>query len=91
MPQERLAHFLIQDKIGQGGMGVVYRGLDTLLQRRAALKVLPAGAPADPRRRRRFLEEARAAASRSHANVARIYEVGEPESGSCGRDKLPRT
>lgn len=75
----RLSSFLIEAKLGQGGMGLVYRALDERLHRAVALKVLPEDYASDPDRKRRFLREARAAAAVTHPNVATIYEVGEVE------------
>jgi predicted ATPase/class 3 adenylate cyclase/tRNA A-37 threonylcarbamoyl transferase component Bud32 len=73
----RIAHFRLIDIIGSGGMGVVYRADDENLQRRVAIKLLRAKRFAEAEARARFLDEARAAAAVSHANVAAIYEVGE--------------
>jgi serine/threonine protein kinase/Flp pilus assembly protein TadD len=70
-----LAHYEILEKLGQGGMGVVYRARDTRLEREVALKVLPAETSASPDSRRRFLEEARAASTLNHPNVVTIYDV----------------
>ena len=78
---KRLAHFHIVERIGAGGMGIVYRASDEKLGRVVALKVLPGGFETDPVRRGRFLREARSAAAVTHPNVATIYEVGE----SAGR------
>ena len=76
---KRLAHFQIIERIGEGGMGIVYRASDEKLGRVVALKVLPSGFEADPVRRGRFLREARSAAAVTHPNVATIYEVGESD------------
>ncbi len=73
---ETLSHFVLREKIGEGGMGVVYRAEDLKLRRQVALKVLPPGAMSEPTRRR-FLREARMAAALSHPNIATVYEVGE--------------
>jgi predicted ATPase/class 3 adenylate cyclase/tRNA A-37 threonylcarbamoyl transferase component Bud32 len=73
----RIAHFRLIDIIGSGGMGVVYRADDENLQRRVAIKLLRAKPFAEAEARARFLDEARAAAAVSHANVAAVYEVGE--------------
>jgi len=78
---QRLAHFHIGARIGEGGMGIVYRATDEKLGRVVALKVLPSEFETDPTRRGRFLREARSAAAVTHQNVATVYEVGE----SAGR------
>src|SRR5579862_172400 len=70
-----LAHYEILEKLGQGGMGVVYRARDTRLEREVALKVLPAGTSTSADSRRRLLEEARAASTLNHPNVVTIYDV----------------
>jgi tetratricopeptide (TPR) repeat protein len=74
---ESLGQFRIVAKLGQGGMGVVYRATDERLRRTVALKVLPPGFAADPARRDRFLREARAAAALNHVNIATVHDVGE--------------
>ncbi len=74
-----LSHFRIDSKLGEGGMGVVYRAWDTRLRRPVALKVLPPDLVANEERRLRFLREARAAAAVTHPNIATVYEVGEAD------------
>jgi serine/threonine-protein kinase len=74
---ETLGQFRIVAKLGQGGMGVVYRATDEKLRRTVALKVLPPGFAADPTRRDRFLREARAAAAINDVNIATVYDAGE--------------
>jgi serine/threonine-protein kinase len=76
---DRVAHFVIRGRIGQGGMGVIYRAEDEQLQREVALKVLPPAFASDADRRRRLLREARAAASVSHPHIAAVHEVGEAD------------
>jgi tetratricopeptide (TPR) repeat protein len=70
-----LSHYDIVGEIGAGGMGVVYRARDTLLERFVALKILPADAVADESRRRRFLHEARAASALNHPNIVTIHDI----------------
>jgi len=77
-PPERIAHFRVIRKLGQGGMGVVYAAEDETLRRTVALKLLP-DAVGDDERRQRFLREARSAAAITHPNVATIYQVGEAQ------------
>jgi Tol biopolymer transport system component/tRNA A-37 threonylcarbamoyl transferase component Bud32 len=74
-----LSHFRIVAKIGEGGMGVVYRARDEKLRRDVALKVPPPELTANEQSRLRFLREARAAAAVTHPNIATVYEVGEAE------------
>jgi serine/threonine protein kinase/tetratricopeptide (TPR) repeat protein len=77
MEERRLSHFRILAKIGEGGMGLVYKAEDERLRRPVALKLLPPGFVADAERRERFLREAQAAAAVRHPSIAAIYEVGE--------------
>jgi eukaryotic-like serine/threonine-protein kinase len=76
---QSLAHFRIVDKLGEGGMGIVYRATDEKLRRTVALKILPDSFAQDEDRQRRFLREARAAAAVTHPNIASVYEIGEAE------------
>ena len=73
----QLGKFLIEQKLGQGGMGAVYRALDTKLDRRVALKLLPPALAAQPEYRERFRREARRAGRLDHPNVVQVYEVDE--------------
>ncbi len=78
-PGSRLGPYEVTAKIGQGGMGEVYRARDTKLGRDVALKVLPDVFADDPERLARFQREARVLASLNHPNIASIY--GLEESG----------
>ena len=72
-----VSRYRVEGEIGRGGMGVVYRAVDTSLGRRVAIKVLPPDATADPDRHRRFIQEARSASALNHPHIVTIYEVGE--------------
>ena len=72
-----VAHYEIVERLGQGGMGVVYRAVDLRLKRTVALKLLRARSNDDERAKERLLIEARAAAALDHPNICTIYEVGE--------------
>jgi tetratricopeptide (TPR) repeat protein len=76
---DRLGPYEIQSAIGAGGMGEVYRSLDTRLDRVVALKILPGGAAADPAFRERFNREARTISSLSHPNICALFDVGEQD------------
>ena len=76
----QIAHFKLSELIGIGGMGAVYRGIDTSLERDVAVKVMREEFAEDPKFVERFLREARATASLSHPNVAQIYSFGEQNS-----------
>src|SRR4029434_10025237 len=99
---QTLGHYRIDSKLGEGGMGLVYRARDLHLDREVAIKVLPTETVADPERKRRFAQEAKAASALNHPNILHIYDIsaqdgvdfiameyvkGEPRAqGMRGRD-----
>lgn len=72
---QTLGHYWIEAKLGEGGIGEVYRALDTRLDRPVAIKVLPPDRVADAERKRRFVQEAKAASALNHPNIVHIYEI----------------
>src|SRR5467141_767803 len=95
-----LSHYRIVSKLGAGGMGEVYLAQDTKLDRKIALKVLPADIASNRDRMDRFVREAKSAAALNHPHIAHIYEIGESEGvnfiameyidGETLREKLHR-
>ena len=79
MAGRTVGHYRILDKVGEGGMGAVYRATDLTLHREVALKFLPAELASDPSAQQRLLKEARAASRLNHPNIATVYEVGEAD------------
>jgi eukaryotic-like serine/threonine-protein kinase len=98
VPKTQLGRYEIRSLLGAGGMGEVYLAHDTSLNRRVALKVLPAEVASNQDRMRRFKQEATAAASLNHPNIAHIYEIGQSDDlnfiameyvdGTTLRDKI---
>ena len=74
-----IGRYVLLEKLGQGGMGVVYRAQDPLLQRIVAIKVISTPIDADEERRERFFREARSAGHLSHKNIVTIHDLGEHE------------
>src|SRR6266704_3236443 len=75
----KLGRYEIRSQIGEGGMGEVYLAQDTKLERKVALKILPADVGTNRDRMERFVREAKSAAALNHPNIAHMYEIGESE------------
>jgi serine/threonine protein kinase len=88
-PGQQLLHYRLVEKIGEGGMGVVWKAIDTTLERDVAIKILPDGLAEDPERLARFGREAKLLASLNHPNIAAVYGLHqapqpEPRPGAGG-------
>ena len=81
MMDKTVGHYRITAKLGAGGMGEVFLAEDTRLERKVAIKFLPAEMARDPERRERFFKEAKAASALNHPHVCVVYDVGETDDG----------
>jgi serine/threonine protein kinase len=79
MVGDTISHYTIEEKLGEGGMGVIYKARDMRLDRFVALKVLPADKVADPERKRRFVQEAKAASALNHPNIITIHDIDQAD------------
>jgi Tol biopolymer transport system component/predicted Ser/Thr protein kinase len=74
-----ISHYQILEKLGEGGMGVVYKARDIHLDRFVAVKILPPEKVVDPERKRRFVQEAKAASALSHPNIIHVYDIDQAD------------
>src|SRR3974390_752256 len=79
MTAQILSHYEILGELGTGGMGVVYKARDAHLDRLVAIKVLPPGRVADAERKRRFVQEAKAASALNHPNIITVHDIDQQD------------
>ncbi|MGH2437842.1 MAG: serine/threonine-protein kinase, partial [bacterium] len=77
MSTKTISHYEILEPLGEGGMGAVYRAVDTRLGRPVAIKLLHGGGTADAENKKRFIQEARAASALNHPHIITIYDIGQ--------------
>src|SRR5512136_2600664 len=77
MVGKTISHYQVLEKLGEGGMGVVYKARDTHLDRFVAIKVLPPERVADPERKRRFVQEAKSSSALNHPNIIHVYDIDQ--------------
>ena len=88
---QHIDHFRVLDRLGSGGMGVVYKAIDVRLDRTVALKFLPPHLGTDEQAKRRFVHEAKAASALDHPNICAIHETGRlPRASSSSRWPITR-
>ena len=83
---QRLLHYQISEKLGEGGMGVVYKARDTHLDRVVAIKVLPPDKISNAARKARFVQEAKAASALNHPNIVTVHDIAEDKLGDLSHD-----
>ena len=84
MDRGELGHFALLEKIGEDGMGRVYKARDKRLDRLVAVKLLAEARSTDADRRAHFVQEAKAASALNHPNIITIHEIGEQDERSAG-------
>jgi predicted Ser/Thr protein kinase len=89
-PGQQILHYRVVEQIGEGGMGVVWKAVDTTLNREVAIKVLPPMVAQDPERLARFDREAKLLASLNHANIASVFGLHEAAGASTGSEPAVR-